>query len=456
MDLPRLLSVDDAERLALDEVIDLFHSHQNPGLVRYFRLLGFDRVLLERAEGMYYVDRGGRRILDICGVFGAMAVGHNHPRLLAVRRRFQEERRPEMCFAFLSPYAAALSRNLAAVAPGDLEYVHLCCTGSEAVEVALKMAAQCLGPDRATVAYASGAFHGKTRGALTVSDVPRYRSRFELLRGAVRVPFGDAAALAEAFRRDRSLGIVLLEPIQGGAGVRVPPVGYLGAVSDLCRQNGALLVLDEVQCGMGRTGRFFAFEHEGIVPDAVALAKSLGGGKTAMGAVIARGPVFRKAFGAPRHALIQGPTTFSGMGEACATAIETLKVIEEEGLVARAAREGAHLLERLEALRWRHPGLVRDVRGRGLMAGVTFDSRLAGPRGCLATMVATLLLRDHDVLVALTPQDPRVLRFEPPLIVQREEIDRLFAALDEVLSRGLARIAADWARNRRGRQPVQR
>lgn len=458
---PALMSIDDAHGLDAAQVRELAAAHMNPGQITTLKLLGFDRVVVERAEGMYYTDRSGRRILDFFGAFGALAFGHNHPRILAARATFAAEHRHELAIAFLSQYAATLSCNLARIAPGDLDMVFLCVSGSEAVEAAMKVAERAAGPKRSTICYAQNSFHGKTRGALSVTDSDFYRADFRLLDNVSRVPFGDADALEQAFRADPGIGVFIAETIQGGAGVVLPPPGYLRDVRRLCDQYGVLWIADEVQCGYGRTGRFFAFEHEDVVPDVVTLAKSLGGGKTALGAFIARTPVYMKAYGSPKSALIHGPATFSGMGEACVTGIEALHVLYDEKLIDNAAEQGSYLLDRLRALQAKYPTLIADVRGQGLMVGLEladlsrvlprgtravaakFDDRL---KGGLAGVVGALLLEEHGILVAFTEYNRNVIRLEPPLIVTRAEIDTLVDALDSILDRGFTRIALDYVR----------
>lgn len=457
---PRLKSVDDAKRMRVAETAELFRRHLNPGQYHFLKLLGFHDVLIERAEGMYYLDQNGRRILDFFGGFGALAFGHNHPRILAARRQFADEARHEIAMAFMSQYAAALAANLATIAPADLDMVFLGSTGSEAVEAALKLAEKVQGPERSKIAYAENSFHGKTRGALSVTDSVFYQSSFRLLDNRARVPFGDAAALEATFARDRAVGILILETVQGGAGIVTAAPEYWRTVRRLCDRYQVVWIADEVQCGVGRTGRFFAFEHAGVVPDIVTLAKSLGGGKAAIGAMISRRPLYLRAYGAPKTALIHGPATFGGMGEACCTAIEALNVLYDEGLIENAARQGAYLLERLQTLQEKYPKLLADVRGQGLMIGIEFrdvsetlpfglkqlvsvlDDKL---KGSLCGFIGALLLREHDILVAFTEYNRNVIRLEPPLIVTRAEIDRFVAALDELLSRGVARIASHYA-----------
>jgi len=458
---PDLMSVEEAKHLRHEDVADLMANYISPGQLRLLKLLGFDRVIIDHAEGMYYVDQCGRKILDFFGGYGSLAFGHNHPRILTARRTFSDEKRHEIALAFMSQYAAALSYNLAQIAPGDLDITFLCVSGSEANEAALKLAERAATGRKPTVLYANNAFHGKTRGALSVSDSELYRGDFQLLQNTRRVPFGDVAALDRVLSRDRSIGVFILETIQGGAGIVLPPDGYLRAVRELCDRYGVVWIADEVQCGYGRTGRFFAFEHEEVVPDIVTLAKSLGGGKAAVGAYIARRPVFVKAYGTSKTALVHGPATFAGMGEACATAIEALHTLYDEELIDNAAAQGAYLQERLGALKHKHPGLIADIRGRGLMVGLEMtnisksmprgfrtlvsmlDERL---RGGLAAIVGSLLLHEYDVLVAFTEYDRNVIRLEPPLIVQREHVDQLADSLDDLLSRDFTRIAMDYVR----------
>ncbi len=456
---PGLLTVEDAKALDAAATAELFRNHINPGQLHFLKLLGFDQVLIDRAEGMYYVDKRGRRILDFFGGFGSLAMGHNHPRILDARRRFQDEKRHEIAIAFMSQYATALSRNLALIAPGDLDMVFLGSTGSEAVEAALKLAEKVQGRERSTIAYAKNAFHGKTRGALSVTDSEFYQSTFHLLPNRARVPFGDAAALEDLFQRDKSVGILILETIQGGAGVIPAPVEYWQRVRELCDRHRVLWIADEVQCGVGRSGRFFAFEHAQVVPDIVTIAKSLGGGKSAMGAMIARRAHYMAAYGTPKTAMIHAAATFGGIGEASCTAIEALNVLYDEGLIDNAARQGARLLSGLEELRNRYPNLIKDVRGQGLMVGVEFhdisqtmpfgvrqlvsvlDDKL---KGSLCGFIGSLLLRDHDILVAFTEYNRNVIRLEPPLIVTDAQVQTFLQALDDLLSRGITRIVKDY------------
>jgi ornithine--oxo-acid transaminase len=423
------------------------------------KLLGFNKILIERAEGMYYYTRDGRAILDFFGGFGSLAFGHNHPRIVAARKKFQDEQRQEIAMAFLSQYASTLAHNLAKCSPGELSMVFLGSSGSEAMEAALKVAEQAQGPERSKILYVDNSFHGKTKGVLSITDGKTYRSQFDLIGRNVKVPFGDIKAIERALQADKSIGIVCIETIQGGGGINIAPVEFWQELRALCDKHQALWIADEVQCGFGRSGKFYAFEHAGVVPDVTALAKSLGGGKAAMAAMIAKRDVYMKAYGQPKNALIHGPATFGGIGEGCITAIEAINVLYDEGLIDNAAEQGAYLLGRLKDLQVKHPKLIADVRGQGLMVGIEFadfsntlpfgvrqmvavlDDKL---KGSLCGFVGRLLLADHNVLVAFTEYNRNVVRLEPPLICEKKHVDQFITALDEVLSRGVVRIVTDF------------
>ncbi|WP_274630621.1 aspartate aminotransferase family protein [Arvimicrobium flavum] len=459
---PNLLTVDDAKKMDVARMTDLFKDHINPGQLHFMKLLGFNKVKVERAEGMHYFDQNGRKILDFFGGFGSLALGHNHPRILNARQRFQDEKRHEIAIAFMSQYASALAYNLAQVSPGDLDMVFLGSTGSEAMEAAVKVAERAAGPKRPKIVYAENSFHGKTKGVLSLTDSPLYRGEFKLVGNNVKVPFGDIDAIENAFRSDPEIGVIVLETVQGGGGIIQADKAFWQKLRALCDQYGVLWVADEVQCGVGRTGRFYAFEHYDVVPDVTALAKSLGGGKTAMAAMIARRGVYMKAYGTPKTAMIHAQATFGGIGEACVTAIETLNILYDEGLIDNSAATGEYLLQRLQELQAKHPKLVKEVRGKGLMIGLEFhdfsqtlpmvlrpvvsvlDDKL---KGSLSGFVGALLLRDYGMLVAFTEYNRNVIRLEPPLTCSREDVDQFVNAFDDLLSRGIVAIVKDFVKS---------
>jgi acetylornithine/succinyldiaminopimelate/putrescine aminotransferase len=463
LDFPNLITTDAAARLPKEKIQYYFMEHMNPGQLHFLKLLGFENIVIDKAEGCYYYTRSGKKILDFFGGFGSIACGHNHPRILAARNRFQEEKKHEIAMVFLSQYATALSYNLATIAPGGLNKVFLTNCGSIANEAALKLAERYQGNRRQTIAYATNSFHGKSRAALSVTDSDFYRDGFRLLDNTVRVPFGDADALERTVQENPSIGTYILETIQGGAGIILPPPGYIESVRAICDKYNVIWIADEVQCGYGRTGNFFAFEHFGCTPDIVTLAKSLGGGKTAIGAYITRNEIHDKAYGSPKNALIHGPATFSGMGEGCFTAIESLNILYDEGLIDNANNIGKYLLSKLESLHFKYPKMIKEVRGMGLMIGIEFldisqtmpigtrsifsifDEKL---KGSICGFIGSLLLHNYNILVGFTEYNRNVIRLEPPLVTKKSDVDLFISAIDDILSKGIHGIIGSFAKTK--------
>jgi acetylornithine/succinyldiaminopimelate/putrescine aminotransferase len=295
--LDKLIKNEDIHKMNISDISKIYSDYINPGQVYYFKLLGFNKVLIDHAKGCYYTNHDGQNILDFAGGVGSIGLGHNHPRIIAARKKFVDESRHEIGMSFYSQYVAALSKNLSTIAPGDLKYVILGNTGSEVMEQAIKMVEKYQGPSKHKIIYAKSAFHGRTKGALSVTDSNSLKSTFKLVdNGDIKVRFGDAKELEHALKNNNDVGGVVLESIQGGAGIIIPPEGYLRKVRDLCDQYDVLYIADEIQCGFGRSGKLFAFEYDEVIPDVVTLSKSLGGGKAAVAAAIVRENIYKKAY----------------------------------------------------------------------------------------------------------------------------------------------------------------
>lgn len=415
----------------LEGVVEAYQEYLNPGLARLIDFMGFG-VIEERAEGCYVYDHEGAAYLDFLGGFGVYALGHRHPAVVAAVHR-QLDAQPMSCRLMLNQQQAELARLLAEVTPGALRYSFFCNSGAEAVEGALKLVRlyfHSQGTPRQRIVAAADAFHGKTLGALSASGREKYKVPFEpLLPGFVHVPFGDAEALAAAV--DGQTAAVILEPIQGEAGVVVPPDGYLRAARRICDEHGAKLILDEVQTGFGRTGTLFACQAEDVAPDVMTLAKALGGGVMPLGAFIATAEMWSPMQPNP----LLHSSTWGGNPLACAAGLAAVRAIVDEELPARAAERGAQLRTGLEAIRSAHPALIREVRGRGLLVGLEFgDEDVAG------LVIAKLASR--RILVAYTLNNPTVMRLEPPLIVTAEQVDELLAALAESVAETAELVAA--------------
>jgi len=409
----------------LDQVVARYQDHVNAGLAAVFKFMGFEAVEW-RAEGSRVWDTQGREYLDLLAGFGTLALGHRPPAVIAAVQE-QLGRMPLSSRVLLDQAVADLAAELASVLPGDLSKSFFCNSGAEAVEGALKLAR--LHTGRSGLVAAEGGFHGKTLGALSVSGREVYRKPFApLLPDVSHVPFADAGALAAAVSHETAA--VILEPIQGEGGVIIPPDGYLPAARDICDRAGALLILDEVQTGFGRTGTMFACEQAGIVPDIIALAKALGGGVMPLGA-FASTPAIWVAL--ERNPLLHS-STLGGNPLACAAGLAGLRAINQMDLPARAARLGEQALSRLRDLRAAHPEIIADVRGRGLLMGVEFtDPDIAG------LVIAGLAQR--RVIAAYTLNNPRVIRIEPALTIPEDDLYRGIAALAESVTQAEQLVA---------------
>jgi ornithine--oxo-acid transaminase len=365
-------------------------------------------VELCRAEGAYVWGTDGKRYLDMASAYSAVAQGHRHPRIVAAAKA-QLDRAGVLSRAFrddgLGPFLAELC------ALSGMDRALPMNTGAEAVETAIKAArrfaydARGVPDGKAEIVVAEGNFHGRTTTIVGFSSEPEYRRGFgPFAPGFVTVPYGDAAALARAVSSNTAA--ILLEPIQGEAGIRVPPPGYLRAARELCSRTGTLLILDEIQSGFGRSGRMFCFEHEGIRPDGLCVGKALGGGLVPVSAFLARADVMA-VFGPGSHG-----STFGGYPLATAVAREAMRVVVEEDLPRRSADLGGHMRRRLSGLN--DPG-IREVRGLGLWIGVELDPAVYDAHAvCLAMAARGVLAKDtHGTVV----------RFAPPLIVEREQVD---------------------------------
>ncbi|MCE5198552.1 MAG: aspartate aminotransferase family protein [Armatimonadota bacterium] len=406
---------DSIERVS-EEIAEKYRNYVNPGIANILKFSGFD-VPEDWAEGCYIYDVSGRKFLDCVGGYGAFSLGHRHPKVVeAVKAQLDKEALKS--HFFMSIELAEACEAMANVLPGDINYSFLCNSGTEAVEGALKAARIHTG--RTEYVGAINGFHGKSYGSLSVSGREVYKEKFKpLLPVAKHVPFGDADAVAEAVTDQTAA--VILEVVQGEAGVNIAPDGFFPKVREICTANGAMLILDEVRTGFGRTGKMFASEHYGIKPDIVTMAKALGGGVMPVGAFAANAEIWDSLFGSNPYL---HSTTFGGNPLACAAVIAAIKTTIEEGLVERSARLGAKLLDGLKSVQAQYPNIVKDVRGKGLLAGIEFDHE-----DFAALMIAGCGRK--DVLVAYSLNNPKVIRVEPPLIIEESELDRAVAAISE-------------------------
>jgi putrescine aminotransferase len=410
----------------VDSVIEKYQRYVNPGLAALMKFGGFGDVEVE-AEGCLLRTATGVEYLDCLGSYGVFTVGHRHPKVVAAVRE-QLDRMALSTRTFFNGPQADLAEKLGQIAPEPLQYSFFCNSGAEAVEGALKMARLATG--RTGIICTVGGYHGKTLGALSATGREVFRRPFEpLLPGFTHVPFNDAAAIAAAMTPDTAA--VIVEPIQGEGGILCPSDDYLRDVRAACYRNGSLLILDEVQTGLGRAGAMFAAEIWGIRPDIMTLAKALGGGVMPIGAVMGTPDVWEKVFG--ENPLIH-TSTFGGNPLACAAGLAGIRVLEEEGLVQASRERGEQMLAGLRAVRARFPETLAEVRGRGLMIGVEFFVKDA------AELTINGMSR-RGVIAAYTLNNPKVIRFEPPLIITAAQVDQAVTAFAVAVEESAAMLA---------------
>jgi len=418
----------------------LYSEHVNPQWVRLLDLLEMN-VRYERCSGSELFTANGRRILDFLSGYCVHNVGHNHPTVIAALREELEREGPAMVQTHVAESAGELAEKLCLRAGGRLTKVFFGSSGSEGVEAAIKFSRAHTG--RPGLLYAHGAFHGLTCGALSLMGDSFWREGFgPLLPETEAIPFDNLDALEKKLASKRFAAFIV-EPIQSEAGVRVPTPDYFRAAQSLCRRYGTLLVLDEVQTGMYRTGPFLAAHRFGVDPDMVVLAKAMSGGLVPVSAVLMTDAIYDSVYGSLRRAIIH-TSTFSENGLAMRAALATLDVLEAEKLNLRAIEAGERLRTRLQEALGEYE-MVKTVRGEGLLLGVEFTAprslRLRIPfeafmhihPAMFGQIVVMRLFRDSGILTQICGNNFMVLKVAPPLVVTDGQIDEFVCAIEEVV-----------------------
>ena len=433
IDVATLFDSHEAERFSL-------HTRRlNEQMVRVLRTIGYD-VGFCKGRGQYLYDRKGDRYLDLLSGFGVFAIGRNHPAIRAALKSVLDADLPNLVQMDVSTLAGILAERLLELVP-HLDKVFFANSGAESVEAAIKFARSATG--RPGIVYCSHAFHGLTYGALSLNGDEVFRQGFEpLLPDCVRIPFNDLVALEQALSTRRVAAFVV-EPIQG-KGVILPNEEYLKGAEYLCRRYETLFVADEIQTGLGRTGKFLAGEHWGIEPDMVLLAKALSGGHVPVGAVLMRKTIFDKVFNRMDRAVVHG-STFSKNDLAMAAGIATLEVMKAERVTENAARTGDRLLRELSALADNYE-LLKTVRGKGLMIGVEFGAPSSlklkaswsmletASKGLFCQLITIPLFKQHKVLTQVAGHGSHTVKLLPPLIINDEDCDWIVRAFDDVIA----------------------
>jgi ornithine--oxo-acid transaminase len=443
-DMASLFAEREAERYSLHT------RHLNEQLVRVLKAIGYD-VGFVSGQGQYLFDRSGTRYLDLLSGWGVFAIGRNHPKLREALKSVLDADLPNLVQMDVSALAGILSERLLRQVP-CMDKAFFASSGSEAVESALKFARCATG--RPGFVYCSHAFHGLSYGALSINADAMFRNGFEpFLPNCIEVPFNDLEALERALA-SRQMAAFLVEPIQG-KGVNLPDDGYLAGALALCRKYGTLFVADEIQTGLGRTGKFLAIEHWGIEPDMVLLAKALSGGHVPVGAVLTRRWIFEKVFNRMDRAVVHG-STFSKNDLAMAAGIATLEVLEAERITENAARMGERLIASLGALVGRHE-LVKEVRGKGLLIGVEFGPprslKLKASWHALETVNAGLfcqlitipLFKQHKIISLVAGHASHTVKLQPSLTITEHDCEWIERAFEEVVADAHRVPGAAWS-----------
>jgi ornithine--oxo-acid transaminase len=422
------------------ESFGLHEQFLNTQMVRVLKTIGFDRRYV-RAEGPYLFDDEGQRYLDLLSGWGVFALGRNHPNVVAAIKETLDLSLPNLVQMDVSLLSGLLAERILKTLPDSLDKMFFCSSGTEAAEAAIKFARYAT--RRPGILYCEHGFHGLTMGAVSLNGQDIFQEGFgPLLPECRRVPFNDLEALEAALAKN-DVAAFFVEPIQGH-GAFMPSPDYLREAGALCRRYGTLFVVDEIQTGVGRTGKMWAFEHFGAEPDLVLMAKALSGGFIPVGAVALRKAVFDKVFSNMVRAPIHG-STFSKNNLAMAAGIATLDVIEQDGLVAKAARMGQALLQDLKAIEGEFE-LVKDTRGLGLMLAIEFGNPKslklkaafklveAANKGLFCQMVTIPLFKKHRVLSQTAAHGQNVIKFLPPLVIDESDRKWLIDALRDVVA----------------------
>jgi ornithine--oxo-acid transaminase len=433
LDVAKLYAESEADRFAIHT------RHLNEQMVRVLKTLGYD-VGFCRGTGQYLFDRKGAKYLDLLSGYGVFAIGRNHPALRDALKSVLDAELPGLVQFDVSPLAGLLAQRLIGYMP-YLDKVFFANSGTEAVEAAIKFARSAT--RRPGIIHCEHSFHGLTYGALSLNGDAVFRSGFEpLLPDCTAVPFNDLAALERALAA-RTAAAFIVEPIQG-KGVNLPDDGYLREAAALCRRHGTLFIADEIQTGLGRTGRFLAVEHWGVEPDMVLIAKALSGGHVPVGAVLTRKRIYDKIFDRMDRAVVHG-STFAKNDLAMAAGLATLDVIENEGLISRAERLGERLRLGLSDLIGRYE-FLRHVRGKGLMLGIEFGPPTSlklkaswnllesANKGLFCQLITIPLFAEHKILTQVAGHASHTIKLLCPLVITEADCDWIVSAFDDVIA----------------------
>ncbi|MCO6427873.1 aspartate aminotransferase family protein [Nitrosomonas communis] len=427
------------------------HDHYlNSQMVKVLKTIGFDRHYV-KAEGAYLFDEQGHRYLDLLSGFGVFAVGRNHPHIVQTLKDVLSAELPNLVQLDVSLLSGLLAEKLVAISPAGLERVFFANSGTETIEAAIKFSRYATGKSK--IVYCQGGYHGLSLGSLSATGDPHYKQGFgPLIPDFIEIPFNDLAALEEALSQ-QDVAAFITEPIQGH-GVWLPDDHYLPEAAELVRRYGALLIADEVQTGLGRTGKWWAVEHWSVVPDILCMAKALSGGFVPVGALVCKEWIFDRVFNRMDRAVVHG-STFGKNNLAMAAGFATLEVLESENLIEKSAQSGQAIIDALQFLVGEYECL-KEIRGKGMMVALEFTEPKslslkiswkmleAANKGLFSQMITVPLFARHRILSQVAGHGMNIVKFIPPLILTEADIKWMVEAVKNVVADAHRGPAAVW------------
>ena len=419
---------------------DLYEQHLNQQMVRVLKTIGYDRHY-KKALGQYLYDQDGNEYLDLLSGFGVFAIGRNHPTLVSALKETLALELPNLVQLDVSVLSGLLAQEILKTTPENITKMFFCNSGTEAVEAAIKFARYTT--KRQKIVYCEHGYHGLTMGSLSLNGEDIFREGFgPLLPGCSSVPFNDLAALEQALA-NKDVAAFIVEPVQG-KGVNLPDADYLPGVERLCKQYGTLFVADEVQTGLGRTGKFWAIEHWGVKPDMICMAKALSGGFVPVGAVAMTQKIMDSVYNRMDRAVVHG-STFAKNNMAMAAGLASLHVIAEEKLVENSAKVGTDIINSLNALSGQYE-FLKEARGLGMMIAIEFQSPKslslkaawamleAANKGLFCQMVTIPLFKEHRILTQVAGHGMNVVKLLPPLNLTQKDRDHIVESFDKTIA----------------------
>ena len=466
----KLFSVDDCEKLANKEIRGLYKKHVNPTVEKLWSSFGIGEVEVDHAEGVWIYTKNNEKILDVTGGIGVLTHGHNHPKILQVRKKFQEKKRMEVHKTIFSPYLAGLSHNLSQLLPGDLDYSFLCNSGAEAVEGSIKLAYKYHNGERKYIIHSDISFHGKLLGSASISASKEVYFKYPQIPNTESFEYNNIESVKEKIKNLRKKSgesdvyALIIETFQVGT-FKICSTEFLKELQKVCNENNIILICDEIYTGWYKTGHIFNFMSHGILPDIVTTSKSFGGGKASISAYISRAPILKKAYGTNLRDALLHTSTYNGFGEECATAIEAINITQDENFEEKSFNIEKITKMRCKQLVENFSDQVKECLGSGALHGIFFktDDLLIGKilkmvpisitkddkfiSKLAASAISDWMYRNYKILVIFTNTDKIALFFKPSLVINEEEINYFFDSLESTLEKGIWKIVLKFITN---------